>query len=61
MHTTFADGISDSRHAFYLSRQIRNMTQSTDPKNKRRDTVPLWIMGFIVLVVIGIALYGTQS
>jgi hypothetical protein len=37
------------------------MTQPPDPKPKRRDAVPLWIMGFIVLMVIFIAAYGTQS
>ena len=37
------------------------MTQSSDPKPKQRDTVPLWIMGFIVVLVILIALYGPQS
>lgn len=35
------------------------MTSSDDGNsNKKLDPVPLWIMGVIVLVVIGIIIYG---
>ena len=35
--------------------------QHSPEKNKSIDTVPLWIMGTIVVLVILIVLYGTQS
>lgn len=37
------------------------MTSSEQNTPKRRDPVPLWIMGILVILVILIVLYGPQS
>ncbi len=39
---------------------VPNLQHSAE-KKKQIDTVPLWIMGTIVVLVILIVLYGTQS